>query len=271
MLAIAESVTHQPTLWSDLIGANGFDEDSTFGGANRVASTFGHPLVAGAALVIIAFLVLVQSGRRPGIFFSIVVTGAVVTVSRSALLGLAAGVLIYLTGNHRQRSQIIGAIAVTAIIGWLVVSLVPALNAAFESRVLNAPTQNETIRLNSLHELKASFSKNDKELWFGRGLGGSKIYLGQTGGNLGFGVYDNQYVTSLYDSGLPVVFAVIGLIVLGIIRARPSARMLAPLAASATTIFFFDGLYWPVIGLLFWMTVSLATAPTASRASARAN
>ena len=267
MLAIVESVIGKPTLWSDLIGASGFDNASTFEGADRAASTFGHPLVAGAALIILAFLALVQPGRRRAILFSFIVAGAVATVSRSALAGLAAGLLTHFIGKHRQRSQMIGAIAVAAIVGWLLISLVPALHASFEKRVLGASLQSERIRLNSLSELRASFVRNDQELWLGRGLGGSGSYLGQTGGNLGFGTYDNQYVTSLYDSGLLVVLAVIGLIVLGVIRARPRARLLAPLVASAVTMYFFEGLYWPVTGLLFWMTVGLVTTPASFRAS----
>jgi len=268
LLAIIESVTGKPNLWSDLIGANAFDSASTSEGVDRAASTFGHPLVAGTALITIAFLVLVQPGRRRAILFSVIVAGAAVTVSRSALVGLAAGLLTHYIGNHRQRSQLIGAIAVTAIIGWLMLSLVPAFHGSFESRVLGANTQNERVRLNSLQELRAGFSRNDQELWLGRGLEGSADYLHQTSRNLGFGTYDNQYVTSLYDSGIVVVIAAMGLIILGIIRARPGARVLAPLVASAATIFFFEGLYWPVTGLLFWMTVGLATAPAASRPSA---
>lgn len=267
MLAIIESVIGKPTLWSDLIGANEFDNVSTIGGADRAASTFGHPAVAGTALVILAFVVLSRRGPRRAILFSIIVAGAVATVSRGALVGLAAGLLTHFIGKHHQRSQMIGAIAVTAIVGWLLISLVPAFHASFERRVLGASLQSEGIRLNSLSDLRASFVRNDQELWLGRGLGGSEIYLGQTGGNLGWGTYDNQYVTSLYDSGLLVVLAVIGLIVLGVIRARPRARLLAPLVASAVTMYFFEALYWPVTGLLFWMTVGLATTPASFRAS----
>jgi len=87
------------------------------------------------------------------------------------------------------------------------------------------------------------------------------MYLTRTGENLGFGTYDNQYVTSIFDSGLVVILLVVGLIVAGVIRERPNASMLAPLVVSAATMFFFEGLYWPITGLLFWMTVGLASAP----------
>lgn len=261
ILAIFESATGKPSLWSDLVGATIFDNTSAQS-ADRAASTFGHPLVAGTALVILAFLVLVKPGSRRVLLFSLIVAGAVATVSRSALIGLAAGLLTHFIGTHRQRSQIVGAIAATTIIGVLIISFVPALHASFEVRVLGASTQSEGIRLNSLQELRTSFARSDKELWLGRGLGGSTLYLGDTRGALGFGTYDNQYVTSLYDSGLVTVFVSIGLILVGIIRARPRAAMVAPLAAAAASFFFFEGLYWPVTALLFWMAVGLATART---------
>ncbi len=265
ILAIIESALVKPTLYSDLVGANGFDYVS---GEDRVASTFGHPLTAGTALIIIAFLVLAKPGPRSAILFSLIAAGAIVTVSRSALVGLAGGALTYLIGSHRQRSQIVGAIAVTALIGWLLVSLVPAFHTSFDSRVLHASAQSEKIRLNSLQEVRTAFSQNKRELWLGRGLEGSNSYLAQTRtAQYGFGNYDNEYVTALFDSGLPVVLAAVALILLGVIRARPGARLLAPLVAAAAAMFFFSVLYWPVTALLFWMAVGLATAPRARRGS----
>lgn len=265
VLAIVESVINRPTLYSDLIGANGYDHVSL--GEDRVASTFGHPLIAGTALIILAFLVLSKGGSRSAILFSIIAAAAIVTVSRSALVGLAGGALTYMIGSQRQRSQIVGAIALTALIGWLLISLVPAFHTSFDSRVLHASTQSQAVRLHSLQEVRDAFSQNTEALWLGRGLGGSNNYLPQTKTNLGWGAYDNEYVTSLFDSGLPVMLAVIGLIVYGVIRARPAARLLAPLVAAACAMFFTDGLYWPVTGLLFWMAVGLATARPDSRAS----
>lgn len=269
MLAIVESVLGKPNLWSNLLSATAFNSISSQGGIVRPDSTFGHPLVAGTALIIMAFLLLIQPGRGRAILFSLIVAGAVVTVSRSALVGLAAGLLTHLLGRQsRQRSQMVGAMAVTVAISWFMISVVPALHTAFESRVFGNDVatasarlaNNESIRLNSLQTLEANLSQADSELFIGRGLEGSMNYLAQTGGNLGFAVYDNQYVASFYDSGLVAVLAVIGLVILGVIRARPSARRLAPLVAAAAAMFFFEGLYWPVTGLLFWMTVGLATS-----------
>jgi hypothetical protein len=264
IVALVEFVINQPNLWNDVVGATGFNAVGPSDGELRASSTFGHPLVAGTALIVMGFIVLTRPGRKRTILFALIVAGAVATVSRSALVGVGAGLLTHLALGHHERSRIVGAIAATVVIGWLTIALVPALNTSFTTRVFGANHESQRIRLNSLHSLKESISHGDRELITGRGLGGSQIYLAQTNGNFGFGVYDNQYVTSLYDTGVVVVLVIAGLIIAGIIRARPSGRTLAPLVAVAAAMFFFEGLYWPVTGLLFWMSVGLATTPRAS-------
>jgi hypothetical protein len=259
--AVIEFVLGRPNLWGNVVGANEYASIAAFGGHLRATSTFGHPLVAGAALIVLAFLVLLPRGRKSSILFALIVAGAVVTVSRSALVGLAAGLLAHFASGQHRRAAILGATVVTIAISWLMITLLPTLSISFASRVLGAPLQGESIRLNSLHILAGGLSQGNAELMLGRGIGGSISYLAQTGGNLGFSTYDNQYITSIYDSGLLVVLSGIGLIVLAIARRRPGWTTLAPLSASAATMFFFEGLYWPVTGLLFWMTVGLATAP----------
>ena len=82
-------------------------------------------------------------------------------------------------------------------------------------------------------------------------------------------MYDNQYVTSIYDNGYFVFGAAVILIAIGVIKARPGWQLAAPLVVMGSTLFFFDGLYWPIIGVLFWFTVGLASAP-ATRAYAQA-
>jgi hypothetical protein len=265
MLAIFEFVTHDPSLWSHLVRANLYEALSSAHGALRATSTFGHPLVAGTALVIMSFIVLVLPGTKRVVLFSLIAAGAVVTVSGSALVGLAAGLLAHLVGNARQRMRVLGAIVAVVVTGWLLLTLIPSLHASFESRVLSSggvsSEQSESVRLNSLKTLENSINEGATVLLTGRGLGGTERYLAETGGNLGFNTYDNQYVTSIYDSGVLVVLAVIGLILIGTIQARPGWRTVAPLVVASTTAFFFNALYWPVTGLLFWLTVGLATAP----------
>lgn len=266
LFAVLEFVANRPNLWADVIGANGYDNVALTGTTLRATSTFGHPVVAGAALIVMSFIFFTRPGSRRTVVFSIIVAGAIATVSRSALVGLGAGLLAHFFSSHRQRLQTLGAVAALAVTVWLMISLIPPLNTAFASRVLGASTQTERIRLNSLRTLEESVSRGEPILITGRGLGGSIRYLAQTGGNLGFSTYDNQYVTSVYDSGFFIVLLSFSLIALGVIRARRGWRAVAPLCASAATMFFFEGLYWPVTGLLFWLTVGLATAPT-SRAS----
>jgi hypothetical protein len=261
IFAIIEFAVGRPNLWGNIVDAHLFEHLTMNGQALRATSTFGHPLVAGAALVVMAFLVLTQPGRLRIFLFSLIIAGAIATVSRSSLIGLGAGLLAHFVGTHRQRSQLIGTVIVTSLIVGLMIHFIPTLNTTFNSRILGASTQTQSIRLNSIKSLEDSISRGDSTLITGRGLEGSQTYLAQTGGNLGFGTYDNQYVTSIYDDGLPAIIMVLILIVIGVIRARPGWRALAPLIASAATMFFFESLYWPVTGLLFWLAVGLATSP----------
>jgi MFS family permease len=269
LLAIFEYATRRPDLWSHVVQATVYEALSSARGTLRATSTFGHPLVAGTALITMGFIVLVLPGRKRIILFSVIVAGALVTVSGSALVGLVAGLIVHSVGNNRQRSQVLAMIVAIVAIGVVLITIIPSLSASFESRVLGSggigSEQSESVRLNSLKTLQTSFDQGATVLLTGRGLGGTERYLAKTGGNLGFSTYDNQYVTSIYDSGLLVVLAVIGLIVAGTVRARPGWKAVAPLIVTATTAFFFNALYWPATGLLFWLAVGLATAPRGHR------
>jgi hypothetical protein len=264
LLALVELALNRPNLWGDIVGAHLYESTATYGNQLRATSTFGHPVVAGVALIIMAFVAFTYPSRFRTLLFSVIVAGAVATVSRSALVGLAVGLLVCFAGARHRRVQTIASVFATAAMVWLVINLIPALRTSFTARVQGSSTHAERVRLNSLHTLEASLAHGEAAVFTGRGLGGSIDYLAQTGGNLGFAVYDNQYVTSIYDSGILVVLLVTCLIVAGIRRARPGWRLLSPLAASVAAFFFFDGLYWPVTGFLFWLTVGLATTRRAA-------
>jgi hypothetical protein len=267
LLAVVELVLKRPNLWGDVVNAHVYGAIATAGGNLRATSTFGHPLVAGAALIVLAFIAFTRAGRWRTLLFSIIVVGAVATVSRSALVGLGVGLLVYFLGSRHERTQIVGAVLALVAMVWVVVRWIPALRTSLDARLAGTSAHTEGSRLNALHALATSLTHGETVLLTGRGIGGSQVYLARIGGNLGVNTYDNQYVTSLFDSGILVVAAVVVLIVLGIRRTRPDLRVIAPLAASAATLFFYEGLYWPVTGLLFWLTVGLATSPGASEGS----
>jgi hypothetical protein len=266
--AILEFILKKPNLWGKAIGAQNFEDITTLGPVNRATSTLGHPLVAGTILITFAFLALASNNRRNAAFFAFITAGALVTGSRSAIIGLVVGLIALLLSGHLRPSRKLAIIVATVAVGWVTIASIPALNSTFSSRVLHANSKEERIRLNSLQTLENSFNKGDPTLLTGRGLQASQNFLKHTGGNLGFPVYDNQYVTSIYDSGGLVFGIAVILIVIGVIRTRPGWQLTAPLLVSTSTLFFFEGLYWPIMGVLFWLTVGLASAP-ATRAKAR--
>lgn len=269
LFTIFEFLLGQPNLWGQVIGGQNYELIATLGGINRATATFGHPLVAGIVLVTLAFLAL-SSGRRGNtVMFGLIVAGALVTGSRSAFVGFGVGLIVLILSGQRWPSQKLAIIGTTIVIGWIMIASIPALDSALNSRVLHASSTEDRIRLNSLRTLKQSFDDSDPTLITGRGVQGSQGYLKQTGGNLGFPVYDNQYVTSIYDNGSLAFGAAVILIAIGVIKTRPGWQLVAPLVVISCTLFFFDGLYWPIIGVLFWFTVGLASAP-ATRAYAQA-
>jgi hypothetical protein len=269
LFTIFEFLLGQPNLWGRVIGGQTFELIATLGGINRATATFGHPLVAGIVLVTLAFLAL-SSGRRGGtVMFGLIVAGTLVTGSRSAFVGFGVGLIVLILSGQRRPSQKLAIIGTTIVIGWILIASIPALNSALNSRVVHASSTEDRVRLNSLRTLKQSFDDGDPTLITGRGVQGSQVYLKQTGGNLGFPVYDNQYATSIYDNGYLVFGAAVILIAIGVIKTRPGWQLAAPLVVISSTLLFFDGLYWPIIGVLFWFTVGLASAP-ATRAYAQA-
>ena len=85
------------------------------------------------------------------------------------------------------------------------------------------------------------------------------------GGIDGYDIFDNQYVTSIYDVGLLPMILVGVLLACALASASREARVLGlpALVAIAGVMFFTDGGYWLSLGFLAWVTVGLATAPVA--------
>jgi hypothetical protein len=59
-LAIIEFGLHTSNVWGQLVNAHAFDRAANDQSSLRAFSTFGHPLVAGAALAVLALVVLTQ-------------------------------------------------------------------------------------------------------------------------------------------------------------------------------------------------------------------
>ena len=261
-LAIVEQFAFRFT-YSRAITATNYLDLGTSGGDVRAISTFGHPLVAGACLVTLGVLALSTRAQSRWLVAAVLLGGALSTVSRSGILGGIAGVLALLvTVGQRARRRLLRAAAVLVGVVLLVLAISGQVRHTFDDRILGASSQGQQIRQNSLAVVESDFNSNASALLFGGGLGAAEHRLAALGGNLGFPVFDNQYVTGIYEFGLVPLLLLLVSMVWAIARAPSGARRLGlpALITIAVTFGFFDGFGWPVAGFLLWYLVGLTTS-----------
>ncbi len=263
-LALAEAAG-MSNFWASATGSSLFLDIASIQGATRSISTFGHPLIAGAMLAVASMLIV--RGGRVGLAVAVVgMAGAVATVSRSALLGLAVAlvVLLWVDRRHTVRSVLAVAFLVTA--GWVAVTYVPAINQSFSERV-GQGSEGQVVREYAFDITRDSIANDTAAVAFGGGIGQTNRDLEARGTIHGFVILDNQYATGLFDMGLVPLGLIGALLGAALLRAAPdNRRMAAPaLAAVVVTLAFADGLYWTSLGTLSALVVGAATAPRAYR------
>jgi hypothetical protein len=246
--------------YQDMIGSLHFAGAVNYGGLQRATSSFGEPLVAGASLTVLAFMAAVGRRRLSVLAASFVLLGALITVSRSALLGALLGFGVAGMQRSDRRKAVI---SVVLMIGAVVIAAValPRFTASIEGRVLNHP-YTQVARTSGPQRLSSELSTHPLALAFGNGLGSTSRELAKSGGVGGVDTYDNQFIDSIFDIGfVPVLLAalMLGCAILG---ATPSRRrvFLPAVVASIGMLAFFDGLGWPSFAVLFWFLIGAITA-----------
>jgi hypothetical protein len=264
LVAIGEAVG-LPNPWVTVLGANRYVDLSNVQGATRAASSFGHPLIAGACLMMLGMFALTLRGKGAAVLTVVLLIGAAATVSRSALIGGAVGLIAYAglsrTGERGRALVVIAGVAVVAVV---VLGSVPSVRSSFSERVGEANSAQQVVRINTINIVEGDWSGDPGRLLVGQGIGSGGRYLVARGGNAaGFSIFDNQYVTSLYDAGLLVLVAFAVLVVLGIVEGTSLGRLggLPALAVGLVVLAFVDGLYWPPLVLLLWAAIGLASIP----------
>jgi hypothetical protein len=254
-----------PNPWISILHANRYQDLSNIQGATRAASSFGHPLIAGACLMMLAMFALTLRGKGAAVFTVVLLIGAAATVSRSALIGGAVGLVAYAglsrTGERGRALVVIAGVAVVAIV---MLAFVPSVRSSFSERVGKANSEQQVVRLNTINIAEGDWADDPGRLLVGQGIGSGGRYLVARGGNAaGFSIFDNQYVTSLYDVGLLVLVAFVILVILGVVEGTVLGRLggLPALAVGLVVLAFVDGLYWPPLVLLLWAAIGLASTP----------
>lgn len=247
--------------WMRILGL----EDFSFVQGKRSLSTFGHPYIAGAVFTVAALLAAGIEWQKwsKWIVVSLLIAGAISTVSRSSILGLVAGLLVMFLINSRSRRAAVTAAAVglttilALVLGWL-----PALNESLGNRVVGEQ-ETQTIRLSALNFVGDEFQRDPSSLIVGNGLGSANDYLQGIGTVGGYIVFDNQYVTWIHEYGVVVLLFVSALVILGLLGASPRNREvgLPAFVAALVIIFFGDGMQWPALGFIASASLGFMCAP----------
>ena len=174
LLAVAEIAGfHNP--WPALVHSTQYVRLSDVAGAQRAQSMFGHPLIAGGIFAVMSALVVARPTTRFRLpLAALLAAGALATVSRSAILGLAAAaaVMIVLSSQH-SRLRSISTIAVVVAVGWTLVTTIPALHDSFIARVGNANAANQDVRTYAISRVSHDLSSDPGGLLIGGGIGES--------------------------------------------------------------------------------------------------
>jgi O-antigen ligase len=235
---------------------------------NRPMATATHPIEFGVVLAMLLPLAVhgaMYAGARPRgrrwLQVALIATALPMTVSRSAILGLAVAALVVLpTWSGRQRRR---AYAVMLIFTFAMRVAIPGLLGTVTSLITEIGTDSSTVaRTDDYSAVGQALAAHP---WFGQGFG---TYLPQT-----YRILDNQYLGSLIETGIIGLLALIVVLFSGWFLARaarrastlPAHRHLAQCfaAASAVAIFSygtFDAFGFPMVANLTFLIVGCCGA-----------
>jgi len=246
--------------YNHFIGPLHFAGVETYENLQRSTSTFGHPLVAGACLTVLAFAAIAGRSRLAMLVAPLVLLGAIATVSRSVLIGATLGLFIVLAQGNARRSIVVtvGLIATAALLS---VIAFPRLATSLEGRLLNS-SGSEVARTAGPSTLLHDLSAKPLAVAFGRGIGTTSTELAATGGIGGVDTYDNQFIDTTFDIGFIPLIPALVLLGYGIVGARADRRktFLPVVIGSIVMILFFDGLAWPSFAFRFWLMYEALTS-----------
>lgn len=224
------------------------------GSFNRPSATAIHPIEFGFVLAIILPLAIHQAryappglrGRR-WLQVGIIAAALPMTVSRSAIVGIAIGLIVILpTWPRRDRWLAYVVILWSALAVFLTIhGLLGTLRNLFSSIGSDSSTLSRTTAFSHAGALISAHP------WLGQGFG---TFLPQV-----YFYTDDQYLNSLIEIGVVGLFALLTLLVAGWFLARGARRatadnefrhlaqcMAASVAVAIVTYATFDALYFPM-------------------------
>ena len=247
-------------------------------GLTRAAGTTSNPLEFGVFCAMVLPLAIhvayraTQSHRRAGLWWTctgLIGTGLMFSVSRSAILGVAAAVIVLFIGwpARRRLWMALGGL------GFLVVMQIasPGLLSTFLSLFQNAG-QDSSVQWRT-HDYATAQQLISQHIWLGRGIGTWYAPKHE--------VFDNQYLLTLVDSGVIGLAAILGVVLsamyamlrVGLLLYRSPGRVATSatdsdlalsVAASVAVILptwaTFDFAAFPTVSALMFVLIGIAAA-----------
>lgn len=237
------------------------------GGFTRSAGTAMHPLEYGVVLcgvlplaMVLSFQDRALSPLRAWIPTVAIALAAAVSVSRSALLGVLAGLIVMFPSWPNRVRLAVGGGAVA--IGLALYLLVPGMVSTLADLFSGIGSDDSTASRQQSSQLAEVFVSRSP--LFGRGMG---TFLPQ------YVIFDNQYLLSLVETGVVGITALLGVVLAAIWCARsgrtlsddPLTRQLgqalvASIVSVAVLLAFFDGFSFPKAGGLLFLLTGLCGA-----------
>ncbi|MUN37173.1 O-antigen ligase family protein [Actinomadura litoris] len=238
---------------------------------NRPMATATHPIEFGVVMAMLLPLALhgavyAGEGRRGRRWFLVAIILLVLpmTVSRSAVLGLAVVCLVVL-----PIWPVVWRVTAVLVLGVFMVALralVPGLIGTLTGLVSDIGSDSSTVtRTNDYVVIGESVAHRP---WFGQGFG---TYLPQT-----YRILDNQYLLSLVETGLVGVLVLLTVILSGWFLARSARRALlargdretahlaqcyaASMAVALLSFGTFDAFSFPMVATLMFLTLGCCGA-----------
>ena len=280
-LGLAQFVTGESLIdWMSLPGFVGDPDISSVqnrAGFVRSAGTATHPLEYGVVLCIALpiAIALALTNRSRSAFVRWFPVGAIafasyISVSRSALIGFAIGLLGSALGWPRQVRRR----AAMVLAGGMIVAYfaVPGMAGTIRGLFLDAGTDSSTMSRTNSYEL--AFGIASRNPLFGRGF---MTFLPE------YVILDNQFLGIVIELGCVGLAATLALLIVSIWAAATSGiRSSSPedkqigigvavaLASGATMLAFFDGLGFPMSAGMLFLAIGLAGAACSASRPSRA-
>lgn len=269
-LGILQFVTGNTLI--DWISLPGMSSNSSFEGLEtragfiRASATAIHPLEYAVVLsAAFPIAIVLATERGPGHLWrlfavALIATASILSLSRSAVVGIAVGVIVLLPALSRgARAWLVTATAVLVVaVGVLVPGMIGTLRGLFSGIVSDPSTLSRTNSYETAAELVGRFPL------VGKGFG---TLLAR------YHIFDNQFLLLSIELGVLGLVAFLILVVTALISAiraqamatspldRQLSRSLAAAAAASTVLMaFFDGFSFPMSAGILFLTLGLCAA-----------